>query len=852
MVTPGNASSVERAEPYCACGDDRAQSRQANACFAGASLLAVALLAPLALLAQDRPDERRDANGVPLPAGAISRAGWVRVLHPGCTQSLLFTPDGQSLLSSAGFDSVIHVSDASSMGIVRMLRGQGSGVGSLSLSPDGSTLASSGSDGVVRLWDMKTGKTIRKLRAGKSSCAVAFSPDGTRLAAGGDDLAIHIWTAATGEELRALRADSWTRCLAWLPDGKGLFAAGEHGRELQLWNPETGGRTGGIELGDQWLSSLAVSADGKLAAGGGGRIQGEGAVRVWEVATGREIMKVQAGNAVESQVLSVVFTQDGRQLVSSGSNRPLLWEVPSGKRIDRFAPVEETLADVALSPDGRLLAGGTVQGRIHLWDAATGVPREASADQEAPIQWVGIASDGETLFTASSHSIQSWQATSGREIRSLQVDRPAPSCAAVSIDGGRLAYLLDGGGIAVHDLATFKRVAVLDGATKGAAALAFSGDGRLLACLGSEGQVALWETSKENKARILQLPKPGSPAPDRRGDAPARGQVSFSPDGKRFVVVVGAGDPQVVDLEAGKVCFDLRGHKKPAREAEWSPDGTMLASIGGDKTVRLWDASTGDALLEMDGHDADVCCVAWSPDGGMLATGDGDGLVLLWETASGQEVRKLVGHEGAVLALGWSSDGLRVASGSEDCTSIVWERRPSSVQPADLAAANPAALWEALADSDGHTAHLAVWTLALGGRECISLLNEKLSAGPDKARILKWVADLDSKDEEVRTAAAEELAKLGSLAEPSLRTALAGTRVAETKRALEDLLGAAARPGATAIGALQFLRAIEALEWAGTPEALGVLEAVAKGPLPERFKRAAAEAATRAASRKPR
>lgn len=818
----------------------------------GMSLLAAGLFASMTTLAQDRRDGSCDTNGVPLPPGAIARAGWMRVKHNGAIQSLLFTADGRSLVSSSGLDGVILITDVRSSGVVRILRGHASAVGGLSLSPDGSTLASGGMDGAVRTWDMKTGETIRKFKAGESSGAVAFSPDGSCLAAGGDDRQIHLWSTATGEEIRTLRADSWTRCVAWLPDGKGLLAAGEQGRELQIWNPATGARIPGFEVGDEWLSSVGISPDGKLVAGGGGRLLGTGTVRVWELATGREIMKVQAGNAVESQIFSVVFTQDGRQLASSGGKRPLLWEIPSGKRIDRFAPVEETLIHLAFSPDARLLAGGTAQGRVHVWDVATGALIEASAAEAAPIREIGFSADGETLFTASADALQAWQASAGRELRALQMDRAASPCAALSIEGGRFAYLLDGGGIAVHELTTFKKALVLDGAPKGARVLAFSREGRMLACAGDDGNVTFWETSRGNKARTLVLPKAGDPAPDGRGAGSARARLAFSPDGKRFVLADGTCDLHVVELETGKVCFDLKGHKKAARAAAWSPDGTMLASIGADKTVRVWDAATGGELLELDGHDEEICALAWSPDEGALATGDREGIVLLWETASGQEVRKLMGHEGAVLALGWSPDGLRLASGSEDCTGIMWERKPPTVLPADIASADPAALWEALADSDGHTAHKAVWTLALAPAKSIPFLKEKLSAGPDKGRVLKWIADLDHQSEDVRTTAADELAKLGSLAEPLLRTALAGARVAGTKRALEDLLGAAARPGTTAIAALQVLRAIAALEWAGTPEALDVLEAIAKGPLPERFKKAAAEAAKRAASRKRR
>jgi hypothetical protein len=139
-------------------------------------------------------------------------------------------------------------------------------------------------------------------------------------------------------------------------------------------------------------------------------------------------------------------------------------------------------------------------------------------------------------------------------------------------------------------------------------------------------------------------------------------------------------------------------------------------------------------------------------------------------------------------------------------------------------------LWTELADADAARANRAMWALALHPKESVPLLGERLKPveAPTAERVAQWIADLDSPTFKVREAATEELDRVARLLAPALRKALAGTESREVRRRLEELVKSTEGP-ITEGPKLRSLRAIEALEHAGTPEAVKVLRWMAGG-----------------------
>jgi hypothetical protein len=210
----------------------------------------------------------------------------------------------------------------------------------------------------------------------------------------------------------------------------------------------------------------------------------------------------------------------------------------------------------------------------------------------------------------------------------------------------------------------------------------------------------------------------------------------------------------------------------------------------------------------------------------MLATGGN--AVRLWEVVTGQLRATLAGHAGEVSALAFAPDGRVLASGSVDTTILTWGLTALAARPTHR---ELAALWADLA-GDAAQSYQAIRALAASPEQAVSFLRERLKpvrplTAADRKRIARWLADLDSDRFEVRQRAAAELEALGEPAAPALRKAL-GSPSPEVRRRAEALLAKVDGPSLTP-ERLRALRAVEALEHAGTPEARRLLEALSRG-----------------------
>jgi hypothetical protein len=210
----------------------------------------------------------------------------------------------------------------------------------------------------------------------------------------------------------------------------------------------------------------------------------------------------------------------------------------------------------------------------------------------------------------------------------------------------------------------------------------------------------------------------------------------------------------------------------------------------------------------------------------------------LWDLTTGKERATLKGDFDQVWAVAFAPDGKTLASAEGfDTTIRLWDvsglRRAGSLPTASLTDKEFEALWTDLAGSDAPKAYRAVWALSATPRQAMPLLKARLRpvAPSDPKRVAGLVADLDSDEFAVRERAARGLADLGESAGPALRKVLTERPSAETRQRVEQLLAELGQPVASP-ERLRVLRAIEALEYAGTADARQVLEALAGG-MPE-------------------
>src|SRR5262249_18693395 len=212
----------------------------------------------------------------------------------------VFSPDGKFLASRGGLDGMIRLWDPKTGNVLHTLAGLTSvnpwrfnRTAGLAFTPDSKTLAA-GDKNAIRIWDAATGKEKEGWKAHLSCVSLALSRDGTLLASGGidgkDKNSIRIWDVKAGKELRRckLLKDEPPIHLAFSPKGDKLAAVVEED-DMHLYDVASGKPL--PRLKHYWASRVAYAPDGKALASCRGRT-----IRLWDPATGQELFTRFAGH----------------------------------------------------------------------------------------------------------------------------------------------------------------------------------------------------------------------------------------------------------------------------------------------------------------------------------------------------------------------------------------------------------------------------------------------------------------------------------------------------------------------------------------------------------------------------
>jgi WD40 repeat protein len=636
---------------------------------------------------------RVDRQGDPLPPGALFRLGTARLRHPHGVRAIAFAPDGK-------------------------------------------TLASAGWKQDVWLWDLASGKAVRRIAgpriAGPTTGmnAIAFTPDGQSLVGGGADGTVYLWEAATGREVARFAGHKYNATVVAFSAGRQFLASACRNKPVvRLWDAATGkevrqfhGLKGGVTV-------LAVSRDGQTLAG----VDDSSAVCLWEVATGRVLRRL---SELESRVRGITFAPDGRTLATSDENADVrLWDAATGRELRVFGG-----RYFAFAPDGKTLATGGRDRMVRFWDPATGRELGAFRNYAADgLAELAFAPDGKTLALAASgeSAIHLWDVATGQPVRLIAGHQEEVCDAAVAPDGRLFATASRDGTVRLWDAATGSPLRELDARPDDPGRswfqpdyieqVAFAPDGQLLAAARIDQTVLFWETASGKLVRKLKgcsvafapdgkLLACGGQRPDR-GDAgfgrvPDRGIIrlydratwaevrelndlgwrttglAFSPDGGTLASIRWTGlgfgggwqpawpDDQEIclwEVASGRRRLAFGGPSGIERLA-FSPDGRTLATVAPWQrgTIDLWETATGKGRARLM-LEARAFAVAWAPDGTALAVGNDEGTVGLWGWPAARETCRLEGHQGGVKALAFAPGGKTVLSGSTDTAALVWD-----------------------------------------------------------------------------------------------------------------------------------------------------------------------------------
>jgi WD40 repeat protein len=351
---------------------------------------------------------------------------------------------------------------------------------------------------------------------------------------------------------------------------------------------------------------------------------------------------------------------------------------------------DDMVYSVAFSPDGTKIVTVSRNGKLWIWDRATGKALLTIGSKEAPVYTKALfLADGKHVVAPTKQGLTVFDAATGKAVRYLGGEKGEPAhILALSPDGKKLASAAwHREDVRIWDVASGKELPKLPGHPMGVNAIAFSPDGGRLAVAGGDGPVRVWHLVKDDEPQILAGHERGvesvafldantllSGSFDRTlrlwdlVTGKTKSQHYFTvlrfvaaPDGKQIAPWNTPWQFHLYDPVTAKEQVRCNGHMGCIEHAAYSPDGKFLATVGDDCTLRLWNPATGAEVRPAGGHNGYVSCVAFLSDNETLVSGGWDQHIRMWEARTGKELRQ---HErkGVVTAVDLSPDGKLLAS----------------------------------------------------------------------------------------------------------------------------------------------------------------------------------------------
>ncbi len=551
---------------------------------------------------------------------------------------------------------------------LRTFRGHAGRVNSVMFSPDGQRLVTGGEDKSVMVWNVATGQRIFNLNGHTNwvNC-VAFSPDGQQIVSASRDHTVRFWDAATGAEIARLQADSGSvRSVAYSRDGQRIVTAGDD-LIAKVWDSATRGLLFKLIGHTKTINCASFSPDGKAVLTGAD----DQTARVWEIGSGKEPLILRH----EREVIAALFSPNGQTIISGGA-APVasMWNATTGEKLPALLEASGTMTSFAISSDGQHIMSGSWDSTARVWNATNRQVEQIFIGHVKGVFGVAISPTGTRVATAANEgSVKLWEAGEDRSVLKVEGMNSQVLAVALSSDGERIATAsgmrdlnenTSGTGdqaAQVWDAKSKTKRLSLIGHKLGVSAITFSPDGSLILTGSGDKTAKLWDAATGKVLHTFETHA-------------SVNSVAFFPDGAQIVTAGQDLSPRVWDTATGRELFRLVGHTASVVSVVVSPDGRWILTGGWDTNVMVWEAHSGQLKRRIETPLERIRAVAFSPDSRSIAAGGWGSMPMLWDlNDAGREPILFKGHQSVISSIAFSPDGRQMVTGSFDATARLWE-----------------------------------------------------------------------------------------------------------------------------------------------------------------------------------
>ncbi len=652
------ADALQRAR----LADSRALANELLTIYANDPFLAYGLALEL-VNATDIPDfDKFVARGIVLNGNALRRFEG----HDGNVNTVAHSPDGETVISGSD-DGILFLWNSKTGEIIQQFEGHDGAVMSAEFSPDGTKIISGSLNNSVILWDVEAGTAIEQFDGHSSPIITTIFLDNETVLSGSEDGIMIVWDIQTGE----IVGDAIDLGLAPInaiavsPDRQKVLVAVRNFEEnLYLWNfTDDSGQF--LDGHVNFVTDVTFSADGQTALSA----SDDFSLIHWDIETG-EIIDILLGHT--DWVKSVSFSPDGQTALSSSMDGDvILWNLSTGSLLIVFSGHADPPLDVSFDPNGEHAISASADNSLILWDLTVeGESVPVAARHDSRVDFIGFDVDGDTVASQSSDGILiTWSVDTGDVLKVYDdsnfdefFDEFEMVPITVTVEGLPTLSFIDEY-VTLQQIAT-DEIIQFEGHDAPVTSAGFNPDGQSVISGSQDGTLILWSHEDGQLTQQSSI----------EGHTETVIFVGFSPDGQ--VILSSSQDDTLIlwDVEDGQLVQRsvLEGHVDDVDGFVFKQDSSTVVSVSKDNNAILWDVESGERLATFTGHRGDVWAVAYHPTEPLILTGSQDNTVIIWDTISGEQVRFHNWHTDDVTRVMFSPDGLMALSGSYNGEVYAW------------------------------------------------------------------------------------------------------------------------------------------------------------------------------------